>query len=124
MYHSLVVVCAKAFCAMNFCSEDCFSFWPQQGLRTLGRVYFLASLVLCFSFLAYLRLLGGPLGRIPGPFGARLSRVWMVKHSWQGDMHRTMIALHQRHGKIVRTGPNEVSVSDLAAIKKIYGGTR
>ncbi|SLM40221.1 cytochrome p450 family protein [Lasallia pustulata] len=36
-----------------------------------------------------------------------------------------MIALHQRHGKIVRTGPNEVSVSDLGAIKKIYGaGTR
>ncbi|KAI4127866.1 MAG: hypothetical protein LQ347_004420 [Umbilicaria vellea] len=49
----------------------------------------------------------------------------MVKHSWQGDMHRTMIALHQKHGKLVRTGPNEVSVSDIAAIKKIYGaGTK
>lgn len=36
-----------------------------------------------------------------------------------------MIALHQRHGKLVRTGPNEVSVSDLAAIKKFYGaGTK
>ena len=34
-----------------------------------------------------------------------------------------MIALHQRHGKLVRTGPNEVSVSDLAAIKKIYGAS-
>ena len=32
-----------------------------------------------------------------------------------------MIDLHQRYGKLVRTGPNEVSVSDLAAIKKIYG---
>lgn len=38
-------------------------------------------------------------------------------------MHRTMIALHQKHGKLVRTGPNEVSVSDIAAIKKIYGRT-
>ncbi|MCJ1225072.1 hypothetical protein MMC12_001721 [Toensbergia leucococca] len=36
-----------------------------------------------------------------------------------------MIDLHQRYGKLVRTGPNEVSVSDLAAIKKIYGpGTK
>lgn len=40
-------------------------------------------------------------------------------------MHRTMINLHKRHGKLVRTGPNEVSVSDLSAIKSIYGaGTK
>ena len=32
-----------------------------------------------------------------------------------------MIKLHKKHGKLVRTGPNEVSVSDLSAIKKIYG---
>ena len=48
-----------------------------------------------------------------------------MKHSWQGNMHRTMIDLHERYGKLVRTGPNEVSVSDLLAIKQIYGpGTR
>lgn len=40
-------------------------------------------------------------------------------------MHRTMIALHEKHGALVRTGPNEVSVSDLASIKVIYGaGTK
>ncbi|KAF2764917.1 cytochrome P450 family protein [Teratosphaeria nubilosa] len=32
-----------------------------------------------------------------------------------------MIALHEKHGPLVRTGPNEVSVSDLTAIKQIYG---
>jgi hypothetical protein len=35
-------------------------------------------------------------------------------------MHRTMITLHAKHGKLVRTGPGKVSVSDLTAIKKIY----
>ena len=36
-----------------------------------------------------------------------------------------MISLHARYGHLVRTGPDEVSVSDLTAIKKIYGaGTR
>lgn len=36
-----------------------------------------------------------------------------------------MIALHGCHGKLVRTGPNEVSVSDVIAIKKIYSpGTK
>ncbi|GAB7350709.1 hypothetical protein MBLNU459_g1265t2 [Dothideomycetes sp. NU459] len=32
-----------------------------------------------------------------------------------------MIALHAKHGPLVRNGPNEVSVADLASIKTIYG---
>lgn len=49
----------------------------------------------------------------------------MTKPSWQGDMHRTMIKLHKKYGNLVRTGPNEVSVVDMAAIKKIYAaGTK
>lgn len=62
-----------------------------------------------------------PLASVPGPFIASLSRLWMTKHSWDGDMNITMIALHKRYGPLVRTGPNELSVADLAAIKTIYG---
>jgi cytochrome P450 len=62
-----------------------------------------------------------PLSSIPGPFTASLSRLWMTKHSWDGDMNTTMIALHKRYGPLVRTGPTELSVADLAAIKTIYG---
>lgn len=66
-----------------------------------------------------------PLASIPGPFWASLSRLWMTKHSWDGNMNTTMIELHEKHGDLVRTGPNEVSVSNLAAIKTIYGaGTK
>jgi cytochrome P450 len=66
-----------------------------------------------------------PLSRIPGPVSARFSRLWMVQHSFSGDMHTTMIALHKKHGKLVRTAPNEVSISDPTAIKTIYGaGTK
>ncbi|THX98745.1 cytochrome P450 [Aureobasidium pullulans] len=66
-----------------------------------------------------------PLASVPGPFWASLSRLWITKHSWDGDMHRTMIALHEKHGPIVRNGPNEVSIADLSAIKTIYGaGTK
>lgn len=32
-----------------------------------------------------------------------------------------MIRLHKKYGPLVRTGPNELSVADLAAIKTIYG---
>jgi cytochrome P450 len=69
--------------------------------------------------------IGDPLSRIPGPLYARFSRLWMVQHSVAGDMHTTMIALHKKHGKLVRTAPNEVSISDPKAIKLIYGaGTK
>lgn len=108
---------------MSFHHKEYLSLWLQQIYRMRGGLYFLSFLVLCFLLLAYLGVLGGSISRIPGPFSAKFSRLWMVKHSWQGDMHRTMIALHRKHGKLVRTGPNEVSVSDLAAIKKIYGRT-
>lgn len=36
-------------------------------------------------------------------------------------MNTTIIAMHKKHGPLVRTGPNEISVSDLSAIKTIYG---
>lgn len=66
-----------------------------------------------------------PLAKVPGPFWASLTRLWITKHSWDGDMHRVMIDLHDKHGDLVRTGPNEVSTSDPTAIKTIYGaGTR
>lgn len=40
-------------------------------------------------------------------------------------MNTTMISLHAQHGPLIRTGPNEISVADLPAIKKIYGaGTK
>ena len=62
-----------------------------------------------------------PLARVPGPFLASLTPLWQVQQSRNGKLHQTMIALHQKYGKLVRTGPNDVSVSDPGAIKIIYG---
>ncbi|KAF2165914.1 hypothetical protein M409DRAFT_55282 [Zasmidium cellare ATCC 36951] len=88
-------------------------------------VFLLATiLAIPFAYVIY-QTYFHPLASIPGPFWARLTRLWITKHSWDGDMHTTIIALHKKHGSLVRTGPNEVSVSDLAAIKTIYGaGTK
>lgn len=82
---------------------------------------FLGSVV---AYVVYQRFFH-PLASVPGPFWASLTRLWITKHSWDGDMHRTMIALHAKHGALVRNGPNEVSVADLASMKTIYGaGTK
>ncbi|KAJ5263439.1 hypothetical protein N7478_011044 [Penicillium angulare] len=62
-----------------------------------------------------------PLASVPGPFWARWSPVWMIYHSFKGDMHREMIQLHEKYGGVVRTGPFEVSITDPDAIQVIYG---
>lgn len=64
-----------------------------------------------------------PLAGIPGPFWASLSRFWLAYHAKKGDMHIIMRKLHAKHGKLVRTAPDEVSVADLSAFKDIYGAS-
>ncbi len=81
---------------------------------------YLVPLAAFLAYVVYIRFFS-PLAGIPGPFSASLSRLWLIQHSIRGDMHRVTIDLHKRHGKLVRTGPKEVSVSDLSAVKKIYG---
>ncbi|KAK3070919.1 hypothetical protein LTR53_009599 [Teratosphaeriaceae sp. CCFEE 6253] len=98
----------------------------MSSLSELSAVstFIVLTVLLPLAYVVYQRVFS-PLAGISGPFWASLSRLWMTKHSWDGDMNMTMIDLHQRFGDLVRTGPNEVSVSDLAAIKQIYGaGTK
>ena len=96
----------------------------SEAFHTLEIPILIVLLLSCIIYTIYQRRFH-PLAQVPGPFWASLTRLWLTKHSWDGDMHRTMIALHQKHGHLVRTGPNELSVSDPNEIKAIYGaGTK
>ena len=66
-------------------------------------------------FAAYLSLLLGytvayrlspfhPLARYPGPFLARVSKLFMVGVVTMGHAHQYYQRLHEKHGDIVRTG--------------------
>jgi len=68
---------------------------------------YILPVVALVAYVVYQRFFS-PLAKVPGPFWASLTRLWMMKHSWDGDMHRVMIDLHEKDGKLVRTGPNEV----------------
>lgn len=95
-----------------------------QSVYNAPVLFFFAVLLVPLFYTIYQRTLH-PLASVPGPFWASLSRLWMVKTARDGAMNLTMIELHARNGSLVRTGPNEVSISDLSAIKQIYGaGTR
>ncbi|PSK59191.1 Isotrichodermin C-15 hydroxylase [Elsinoe australis] len=92
----------------------------QINLTTIS----LGLVLLATAYVSYHRFLH-PLAKVPGPFWASLTRLWHLKKSRDGDLHRVMIDLHAKHGYLVRTGPNEVSVSDPTAIRTIYGaGTK
>ncbi|GME57771.1 hypothetical protein GTA08_BOTSDO13424 [Neofusicoccum parvum] len=62
-----------------------------------------------------------PLRSIPGPFLARFTRLWLLRHFLRGDFHKTNIQLHQRYGPIVRIAPHTYSLSDPAALRPVYG---
>lgn len=61
------------------------------------------------------------LRNLPGPFGAKFTSLWRVSITYKGNGVENYRKLHEKYGKIVRTGPNHVAVSDPAMIPLIYG---
>ncbi|KAJ6567330.1 high nitrogen upregulated cytochrome P450 monooxygenase 2 [Mycena vulgaris] len=62
-----------------------------------------------------------PLSKHPGPILAKLSKMWAIYHTYTGKTHVAFLDLHRRYGPVVRTGPNELSICDAAAIQPILG---
>ncbi|KAH9849213.1 high nitrogen upregulated cytochrome P450 monooxygenase 2 [Lenzites betulinus] len=62
-----------------------------------------------------------PLARFPGPLALRLTKLSLASISRGGRRNVYTQQLHQRYGDIVRIGPNEVSISNAAAIHPLMG---
>lgn len=60
------------------------------------------------------------LRRVPGPYWAAWSNLWRCRDAFQGEAHVSSIELHRKYGKLVRVGPNAISVSDPEMIPVIY----
>jgi hypothetical protein len=80
-------------------------------------VFFVLVLLLVVAWIAqtYVKL-----SHIPGPLLPSLtniSRALWVQSNHAHDIH---IALHKKYGKVVRFGPNFVSVQDPKEISQIY----
>jgi cytochrome P450 len=61
-----------------------------------------------------------PLSKIPGPFLASFSKLWIIYHAFGGNQHWIQIACHKRYGPVFRAGPNYVLVNDPDYIPAIY----
>lgn len=79
--------------------------------------------VLVVFFAAYLisNRINRGLHKYPGPFLASLTDWWRFLDVYKRRPEITHIKLHQKHGDVVRLGPNVLSFSDPKALKAIYG---
>ncbi|KAI5795723.1 pisatin demethylase [Geopyxis carbonaria] len=85
----------------------------------------LASLLLTLLLYAlYTRYGRADLRTLPGPFLASITDLHRVYTVSRHDVHTRHIAMHKRHGPLLRLGPNLVSVADPAAIGTIFGISR
>ena len=82
--------------------------------------WLLAALLIIGLFRAISTRYRHDLRKIPGPFLAsftNLDRIWSSAKGNQMDYH---LSLHSKHGRLVRVGPNHVSISDGNAIQQLY----
>ena len=92
-----------------------------SSLPTLG-VYHLALVPILFALITSITTyFNRGLHRFRGPFLAKFSQLWLLIDTWRNKHHLTAIALHEKHGNIVRLGPNVLSLADPADVKLVYG---
>lgn len=60
------------------------------------------------------------LRRIPGPVLAKISDLPRLQWVYSRQAHNIHIDLHKQYGKLVRFGPNMVSVGDATEVKNLY----
>ena len=80
----------------------------------------LGAILAALASIAVYRVYFHPLAHIPGPLQAKLSSIWLYRLSYRGTEATVIDELHRRHGPVVRIAPNEVDISDGAAINTIY----
>ncbi|KAK1657933.1 cytochrome P450 [Colletotrichum godetiae] len=94
---------------------DLMAILAKESLK-LSLVAPLATLCTYFFFNVFLH----PLRKVPGPWKATISPLWLWYHSYAGDETTSVEALHKVYGPVVRIGPNDVDISDGTALAPIY----
>jgi hypothetical protein len=77
------------------------------------------TLILFFVYLVRTRYYHG-LNKIPGPFLASITSLWKWNIVRQEKMPFINTELHEKHGPLVRIGPNHVSASSAESIQVVH----
>lgn len=77
------------------------------------------GLVLLLVYLLRTRYYRG-LNKIPGPFLASITSLWKWHIVYQERMPFKNTELHEKHGPLVRIGPNHISASSAESIQVVH----
>ena len=82
----------------------------------------LLLLLLLYRYIIFPAFLS-PLSKIPNAhFSASILPLWIWSKRRIGTGVRPLLALHQKHGPVVRLAPNEISVNSAEALRTVYIG--
>ncbi|KAH7305436.1 cytochrome P450 [Stachybotrys elegans] len=82
-----------------------------------------SSALICIYIisLTFYNLLFHPLSKFPGPVHYRASILPWAYRTLRGDLSIKLLQLHEKYGTVVRISPSELSFSDHAAWRDVYG---
>jgi hypothetical protein len=86
-------------------------------INLLSLCLYIVAFRLVYNVWNYFR---SSLKNIPGPFLAKLTNLWRLVLVSGRQSPLTFRKLHDRHGSIVRIGPNVLSLADPQWIKVVY----
>ncbi|KZV75341.1 cytochrome P450 [Peniophora sp. CONT] len=100
----------------------------MHAILDLATAHPAALALTCLSLLVILRaaylLLLSPLADVPGPWYAAVSDLWLTTHVLRLQQCKTVHALFERYGPVVRVGPNQVVFRDGVTAKTVYNNSR
>ncbi|KZL87489.1 cytochrome p450 [Colletotrichum incanum] len=94
------------------------SLWDIVAKEVVN-LFLISSLAIPFVYLVF-NVFFHPLRKVPGPWKAIASPLWLWYHSYIGDETTSIARLHSLYGPVVRIAPNDVDISDGAALAPIY----
>lgn len=74
----------------------------------------------CLVVRAIYNLFYSPLSVIPGPWYAAVSDLWITYHVLRLEQCKTIQALFEQYGPVVRIGPNKVVFRDISTMRSVY----
>jgi cytochrome P450 len=97
-------------------SQTIISLLTIRNLILLGIAYILyrwLEQLIRYRFLS-------PLRNFPGPFWASITRLWIAYHNMKEDECQVELALHKKHGPVLRITPTMLLVSDATKLPEVY----
>lgn len=89
---------------------------PYSGTWPL--IYLQLSILI--GYITYNRFFH-PLAKVPGPFFASISPLWLTCQGWKAQRQRLEPALHRKYGSVVRIAPGEVIFSNPEHFNTVFG---